>query len=68
MSSFSDQAGRFSSSKRTSRRRCPGSCGSEPDKIRKLARRGEAWGNSESRQMLERAIETGRRGVPEAYA
>ena len=40
----------------------------DPDKIRELARRGEAWGNSESRQMLERAIETGRRGVPEAYA
>jgi hypothetical protein len=34
-----------------------------PDKIRELARKGEAWGDSESRQMLEHAIETGRGGV-----
>jgi hypothetical protein len=45
----------------------------DPDKIRELARRGEAWGNSESRQMLEHAIETGRGGVflrltPDQYA
>jgi hypothetical protein len=35
----------------------------DPQKIRKLARHGEAWGDSESRQMLEHAIETGRGGV-----
>ena len=45
----------------------------EPERIRELARRGEAWGDSESRQMLEHAIETGRGGVylrltPEQYA
>jgi hypothetical protein len=45
----------------------------DPDKIRELARRGEAWGDSESRQMLEHAIETGRGGVflrltPDQYA
>jgi hypothetical protein len=34
---------------------------SDPEKIRELARRGEAWG--ESRQMLEHAIEKGRGGV-----
>jgi hypothetical protein len=34
-----------------------------PEKIRELARRGEAWGDSESRQILEHAIETGRGGV-----
>jgi hypothetical protein len=28
-----------------------------------LARRGEAWGTSEARQMLEHAIETGRGGI-----
>jgi hypothetical protein len=28
-----------------------------PEKIRELARRGEAWGDSESRQMLEHSIE-----------
>jgi hypothetical protein len=44
----------------------------DPDKIRELARRGEAWNDSESRQMLEHAIETGRGGVflgltPEQY-
>ena len=43
-----------------------------PEKIRELARRGEAWGTSEARQMLEHAIETGRGGVylkltPEQY-
>jgi hypothetical protein len=45
----------------------------DPEKIRELARRGEAWGDSESRQMLEHVIETGRGGVylrltPEQYA
>jgi hypothetical protein len=45
----------------------------DPEKIRQLARRCEAWGDSESRQMLEHAIETGRGGVflrlaPEQYA
>ncbi len=35
----------------------------DPEKIRELARRGEAWGDSESRQMLEAAIENGRGGV-----
>jgi hypothetical protein len=44
----------------------------DPEKIRELARRGEAWGDSESRQMLEHAIEKGRGGVylrlnPEQY-
>jgi hypothetical protein len=44
----------------------------DPEKIRELARRGEAWGTSEARQMLEHAIETGRGGVylrltPEQY-
>jgi hypothetical protein len=45
----------------------------DPDKIRELARRGEAWGDAESRQMLDHAIETGRGGVflrltPDQYA
>jgi hypothetical protein len=35
----------------------------DPEKIRELARLGEAWGDSESRQMLEHAIDTGRGGV-----
>jgi hypothetical protein len=35
----------------------------DPDKIRELARRGEAWGTSEARQMIEHALETGRGGV-----
>jgi hypothetical protein len=35
----------------------------DPEKIRELARRGEAWGDSECRQMLEHSIETGRSGV-----
>jgi hypothetical protein len=35
----------------------------DADKIRELARKGEAWGDSESRQMLEYAIENGRGGV-----
>jgi hypothetical protein len=44
----------------------------DPDKIRELARRGEAWATSEARQMLEHAIETGRGGLclrltPEQY-
>jgi hypothetical protein len=33
------------------------------DKIRELARRGEAWGNLESKRALEHAIETGKGGV-----
>jgi hypothetical protein len=32
----------------------------DPEKIREQARRGEAWGASEARQMLEYAIEMGR--------
>jgi hypothetical protein len=44
----------------------------DPEKIRELARRGEAWGDAESRQTLDHAIETGRGGVfwrltPEQY-
>jgi hypothetical protein len=35
----------------------------DPEKIRELARRGEASGDSESRQMLEYAIEKGRGGL-----
>jgi hypothetical protein len=35
----------------------------DPEKIRQLARRGEAWADSESRQMLELAIEKGRVGA-----
>jgi hypothetical protein len=35
----------------------------DPEKIRELARRGEAWGTLEARQMLEHAIETGRGGI-----
>jgi hypothetical protein len=43
------------------------------DKIRELARRGEAWGNLESKQALEHAIEVGGGGIylrltPEQYA
>ena len=34
-----------------------------PDKIREMARRGEAMQTSEARQMLENAIENGRGGV-----
>jgi hypothetical protein len=42
-------------------------------KIRELARRGEAWNDSESRQMLEYAIAKGEGGVylrltPDQYA
>jgi hypothetical protein len=45
----------------------------DPDKIRELARRGEASGTSEARQMLELAIEQGRGGIylrltPDQYA
>lgn len=36
---------------------------SDPEKIRELTRRGEAWGTSEARQMLEHAIDTGRGGL-----
>jgi hypothetical protein len=35
----------------------------DPEKIRELAKRGEAWGTSEARQMLELAIEKGRGGI-----
>ncbi len=35
----------------------------DSEKIRELARRGEAWGTSEARQMLEYAIEVGKGGV-----
>ena len=34
-----------------------------PDKIRELARRGEAWRDSESRQMIENGIQSGRGGI-----
>ena len=34
-----------------------------PEKIRQLARKGEAMGTLEARQMLEYAIEVGRGGV-----
>ena len=45
----------------------------DPDKIRELARKGEAWGDSESQQTLEYAIKNGRGGVylrltPDQYA
>jgi hypothetical protein len=45
----------------------------DSEKIRELARRGEAWGTSEARQMLEHAIDTGRgriylRLTPTQYA
>jgi hypothetical protein len=44
----------------------------DPEKIRELAKRGEAMGTLEARQMLEHAIEMGRGGVylrltPEQY-
>jgi hypothetical protein len=34
----------------------------DPEKIKAMAKRGEAWGTSEARQMLELAIEQGRGG------
>jgi hypothetical protein len=41
----------------------------DPDKVRELARRCEAWGDSESRQMLEARDRDGKgRGVLEAHA
>lgn len=45
----------------------------DPDKIRQLARKGEALGDSESRQMLEAGIAVGRGGfylllTPKQYA
>jgi hypothetical protein len=45
----------------------------DPEKIRELARHGEAWGTSEARQMLEHAIATDKGGAylkltPEQYA
>jgi hypothetical protein len=36
---------------------------SDPDKIRELAKRGEALGTSEAGQRFEHAIQTGRAGV-----
>jgi hypothetical protein len=44
-----------------------------PDKIRELARRGEAWSDAESGSDVEHAIETGRGGLflrltPDQYA
>jgi hypothetical protein len=44
-----------------------------PEKIREIAKRGEARGTSEARQLLEHAIDVGRGGVylrltPEQYA
>jgi len=44
----------------------------DPEKIRELARRGEAMGDLESKQMMEHAIEVGRGGcylrlTPEQY-
>jgi hypothetical protein len=44
----------------------------DPEKIRELARRGEAMGTAEARQMLEYAIEVGQGGIylkltPEQY-
>jgi hypothetical protein len=56
-------------------RRCPGPRSftfKDPDKIRELARRGEALGTSEAKQLLEYAIEQGRGGIvlhltPEQY-
>jgi hypothetical protein len=35
----------------------------DPEKIRDLARRGDALGTLEARQMMEQAIETGRGGL-----
>jgi hypothetical protein len=35
----------------------------DPEKIRELARRGEALGTSEARQMIEYGIEVGRGGA-----
>jgi hypothetical protein len=35
---------------------------SDPEKIRELARRGEAMGDLESKQIVEHAIEVGRGG------
>jgi hypothetical protein len=44
----------------------------DPQKIRELAKRGGAWRDSDSQQILEHAIEAGRGGVylrltPEQY-
>jgi hypothetical protein len=36
---------------------------SDPGKIRELARRGEALGTSEAKQLLDYAIEQGRGGI-----
>jgi hypothetical protein len=72
--SNSATVGRFSSSKLTLRTPLPRTLTfTDPDKIRELARRCEAWGDSESRQMLEHAIEADRGGVflrltPDQYA
>jgi hypothetical protein len=45
----------------------------DPEKIRELVRRGEAWGDLESKRALEHGIERGRGGVwlrltPDQYA
>jgi hypothetical protein len=45
----------------------------DPEKIRELARRGEAWGDLESKHALEHGIQSGRGAVwlrltPEQYA
>jgi hypothetical protein len=44
----------------------------DPEKIRELARRGEAWGDLESKQALEHGLQMGRGGIwlrltPEQY-
>lgn len=42
----------------------PRNCRRGPEKIRELARRGEAWGILDAKQALEHAIEMGRGGLP----
>jgi hypothetical protein len=59
--SSSGAPGRFSSSKLIPLPRKLTFTG--PEEIQELARRGEAWGDSESREMLEHSIEVGRGGV-----
>jgi hypothetical protein len=72
-SSFSVPAGTFSFWSRTA---APHSRGKftfqDPEKIRELARRGEAMGTANAREELEREIQNGRGGVylyltPEEY-
>jgi hypothetical protein len=56
--SSSGAAGRFNFSRQTSRAPLPRKLTfTDPEKIRELARRGEAWGTSEARQVLEHAID-----------